>query len=125
MSKAPSKAIHQRVFTLPWPSWPAARGAAAKSVGAEAGSGGEEVLRRDLPHRQGTVPPVCSPGLQGELWGPSVLSCRSWCTPGTISSSAPLCMQQGNPRQGFPWMSNSLCISCFALALGCGRRLLV
>lgn len=35
---------------------------------------GEEVLGRDLPHRRGAVPLVCSPGPHGELWGPSVLS---------------------------------------------------
>lgn len=91
MSKAPSKAIHHRVFTLPWPSWPAARGAAAKSAGAEAGGWGETCLIDEALCRQ-SAPRGCkaSSGVlrfsvlgADALLGPPPALLHSECSKGT------------------------------------------
>lgn len=65
-----SKAVYH-VFTLPWPSWPVARGAAVQASVLRPGGGvvcREKVLEKGLLHSQGSQP--ASPGVpHSELSG--------------------------------------------------------
>lgn len=101
MSEVLSLAIYHDVFTLPWPSWLAAREATAKASGAEARRwvvGGQKVLGRDL-HRWHTQPISFPETVQWALLVIQFQCSRSQGALVMISALLNSWCSKGNPRK--------------------------